>query len=76
MYTNGLNTWIGLYSPNLDGNFKWIDGSPLNFTLWAAGEPQTFTYGALLNTQGSARGNWTTLASDNDVGCFCAKNSY
>uniref|UniRef100_A0A914E7F5 C-type lectin domain-containing protein n=1 Tax=Acrobeloides nanus TaxID=290746 RepID=A0A914E7F5_9BILA len=72
----GLNTWIGLYSPNLDGNFKWIDGSPLNFTSWAAGEPQTFTYSAVLNTQGSARGKWTTLASDYMVGCFCAKNSY
>uniref|UniRef100_A0A914E7P1 C-type lectin domain-containing protein n=1 Tax=Acrobeloides nanus TaxID=290746 RepID=A0A914E7P1_9BILA len=72
----GLNTWIGLYSPNLDGNFKWIDGSPLNFTSWAAGEPQTLTYSALLNTQGSARGKWTTLASDYLVGCLCAKNSY
>ena len=31
--------WIGINDRALEGNFKWSDGSFVNFTDWAAGEP-------------------------------------
>uniref|UniRef100_A0A914CUB2 C-type lectin domain-containing protein n=1 Tax=Acrobeloides nanus TaxID=290746 RepID=A0A914CUB2_9BILA len=71
-----LGSWIGLYSPNNDGEFQWIDGTPLNFTAWSAGEPKTGANGAMLMTQGADRGKWSSTLPKYAGGCFCAKNSY
>jgi hypothetical protein len=31
--------WIGLADADDDGQFSWINGEPLDFTLWVIGEP-------------------------------------
>lgn len=33
--------WIGLYSPNKDGQYVWLDGAPIYFVNWAMGEPDS-----------------------------------
>ena len=30
--------WIGLSDLEREGTFRWVDGSPLNYTSWAPGE--------------------------------------
>ncbi|KAJ8038592.1 Alpha-N-acetylgalactosamine-specific lectin [Holothuria leucospilota] len=32
--------WIGLNDEREEGNFVWSDGSDVNFTLWAPGQPE------------------------------------
>uniref|UniRef100_A0A914CPU0 C-type lectin domain-containing protein n=1 Tax=Acrobeloides nanus TaxID=290746 RepID=A0A914CPU0_9BILA len=31
--------WVGLFDPYQNGSWQWLDGSPVNFTYWDAGEP-------------------------------------
>ena len=31
--------WIGLSDTEVEGNFKWLDGTPLNYANWAPNEP-------------------------------------
>lgn len=37
--TFGGGIWIGLTDEVQEGSFQWLDGSPLNYTNWNAGEP-------------------------------------
>ena len=34
--------WIGLSDRDKEGNFAWVDGSPMSFTYWNAGEPNNW----------------------------------
>ncbi|KAJ8041338.1 Alpha-N-acetylgalactosamine-specific lectin [Holothuria leucospilota] len=51
--------WFGAKDDNLDGNFHWLDGSAMNFTSFALGEP-TFNRHCLQQ--------WATKGWD-DVSC-------
>jgi hypothetical protein len=42
--------WIGLHSPNQDGTYVWIDGSPTGFVNWAIGEPSSTVKGNLVQS--------------------------
>lgn len=35
----GVTAYIGLHDSNVEGFFEWIDGTPLSFTNWSAGQP-------------------------------------
>ena len=36
---NGRSLWIGLHRTEPGGKFAWVDGSPLDYAHWFAGEP-------------------------------------
>eukprot|EP00978_Attheya_sp_CCMP212_P041609 scaffold240595_cov63-Attheya_sp.AAC.9 len=39
VHITGTPAWIGLVDYAVEGDFVWIDGSDLNFTIWRSGEP-------------------------------------
>ena len=39
---NNQNSWIGLYrNPKDKSRFLWVDGSPVSYTYWYRGEPNS-----------------------------------
>jgi len=38
-YSGYGTVWIGLTDQEVEGTFKWVDGTPLKFTNWSSGEP-------------------------------------
>ncbi|XP_006816147.1 FRAS1-related extracellular matrix protein 1 [Saccoglossus kowalevskii] len=40
VFAGGRSVWIGLNDKYVEGNWEWIDGSPLTFTSWKRGNPK------------------------------------
>ncbi|CAP26381.2 Protein CBG05976 [Caenorhabditis briggsae] len=38
------NVWIGFFFEKQSGTWKWLDGSPTDYTNWATGEPNFMEY--------------------------------
>ncbi|KAH0507715.1 Low affinity immunoglobulin epsilon Fc receptor [Microtus ochrogaster] len=38
-HTNKKDSWIGLRDLNVEGEFIWMDGSPVGYSNWSPGEP-------------------------------------
>ncbi|MBP0019490.1 MAG: C-type lectin domain-containing protein [Cyanobacteria bacterium SBLK] len=52
--------WIGLTDLGSEGRFRWVNGTPLNFTFWFPGEPNGgFLQNAAIVT--GFRGNWVDI---------------
>jgi len=41
-----VRMWIGLTNEAVEGQFEWMDGSPVGFTNWGFGQPETAEEGA------------------------------
>ncbi|MEL6215350.1 MAG: lectin-like protein, partial [Pseudomonadota bacterium] len=42
--TFGGSRWIGFTDESSEGTYQWSDGSPVTYTRWAVGEPNTPSY--------------------------------
>lgn len=64
-YVNGalaqMSVWIGLTDEAVEGTFVWVNGEPVVFTNWSAGEPNNF--GNEDYTEMVSNGQWNDLAS-------------
>ena len=58
----GEQVWLGLYRATTNTDWSWLDGSPMNFTMWHEGQP---------NTNGDACGsiNWDKTGFWSDEHC-------
>ncbi|XP_037545997.1 C-type lectin domain family 4 member M [Nematolebias whitei] len=41
LYSSDKEVWIGLTDGGVEGQWKWVDGNPLNLTFWAKGQPNS-----------------------------------
>lgn len=68
---NGL--WIGATDREVEGQWKWLDGIPLGFSNWAAGEPDNLNdsdYAAIAGELAGTIGQW------NDFRAIVTRDGY
>lgn len=66
---SGSSAWIGLNDRRIEGNFEWVEGSPVNYSNWNPGEPNNLGDEDCteLYVGGGAGGKW------NDAPCSYSK---
>jgi len=57
--------YIGLYRDSSNGAFKWLDGSNLDYTAWAYGEPQSYETKVVMT--GAQGDQWVDLGTGSEV---------
>lgn len=65
--------WIGLSDAAQEGAFAWVNGEPLGYTNWYAGEPNDSDgedYTELVAACEERRGFWNDVSNDHDGGRF------
>ena len=50
--------WIGLHDSYSENFFQWSDGSPLDFSLWASGQPNGGSGENCVRVEWSEGGTW------------------
>ncbi|KAI7793287.1 putative CD209 antigen-like protein B [Triplophysa rosa] len=63
--------WIGLSDSEVEGTWKWVDGSKLNIRFWGSGEPKSYRGEdcALYNST-----EWTTYPCNTKFYWICENN--
>ncbi|XP_065392223.1 low affinity immunoglobulin epsilon Fc receptor isoform X3 [Macaca fascicularis] len=62
-------SWIGLRNLNLKGEFIWVDGSPVDYSNWAPGEPASQSHGKdCVMMRGSS--HWNNAFCDRKLGSW------
>ncbi|XP_078392737.1 hepatic lectin-like [Cetorhinus maximus] len=65
--------WIGLTDRESEGNWKWVDGSPVSFTRWGQGEPNNWNGNencAIIKTRG-----WNDYSCSDQFRFICEKRA-
>ncbi|KAK9976638.1 hypothetical protein ABG768_021843 [Culter alburnus] len=71
--SGNAGVWIGLTDSDVEGRWKWVDGSTLNSGIWANGEPNGYKREncALLYSSG-----WYDYSCNDAFKCICEKNIF
>ena len=62
--------WIGLHAFSGRNDYSWVDFMPMNYTNWAAGEPNSESRDCVA-ADTSAHGEWTLLDCATDLAVMC-----
>ncbi|XP_034257720.1 macrophage mannose receptor 1-like [Pantherophis guttatus] len=66
------NYWIGLYNPDFDSGWQWINDQPLKYLNWAPGSPSSET-GKTCGLFQSRNGKWENDLCDLKHGYICKR---
>lgn len=69
------NWWIGLDDLAEEGTFVWTDGTPLDYTRWASGEPNDSNGEDCVHLTAWAGGAWNDLACDRKNPYICKETA-
>ncbi|XP_077993987.1 macrophage mannose receptor 1-like [Glandiceps talaboti] len=76
----GIRTYIGLHDTASEGDFEWIDNSPVDFTNWYPGEPNNAGDNGehCVNAESEHHrvGTWNDVDCANMYGYICKKYKY
>uniref|UniRef100_A0A2K6NU85 Fc epsilon receptor II n=1 Tax=Rhinopithecus roxellana TaxID=61622 RepID=A0A2K6NU85_RHIRO len=68
-HASHTGSWIGLRNLNLKGEFIWVDGSPMDYSNWAPGEPTSQSQGKdCVMMRGSS--HWNNAFCDRKLGAW------
>ncbi|KAL3995921.1 U1 small nuclear ribonucleoprotein C [Sarotherodon galilaeus] len=42
LYSSDKEVWIGLTDEGVEGQWKWVDGTPVTLTFWGKGQPNSY----------------------------------
>ncbi|XP_078391963.1 CD209 antigen-like protein C [Cetorhinus maximus] len=65
--------WIGLTDRESEGNWKWVDGSPVSFTRWGQGEPNNMHHNE--NCAITRGADWNDYSCADQFPFICAKRA-
>ncbi|XP_043835690.1 low affinity immunoglobulin epsilon Fc receptor isoform X1 [Dromiciops gliroides] len=68
--SNKKGSWIGLRDLDIEGEFIWMDGSPLGYSNWSPGEPNNQGQGEDCVAMRGINGRW------NDANCRGQQDSW
>ncbi|XP_069770759.1 macrophage mannose receptor 1 [Narcine bancroftii] len=67
----GDNLWIGLNANETGGQYRWIDGWRMHYSIWDAGEPKSNNECVFIDLNGQ----WKTSSCDNESYAMCKISS-
>uniref|UniRef100_A0A3Q4I410 C-type lectin domain-containing protein n=1 Tax=Neolamprologus brichardi TaxID=32507 RepID=A0A3Q4I410_NEOBR len=67
--------WIGLNDKEQEGTWKWVDGTPLNLTYWARGQPDNGGEEDYVHVFRGRKNSWNDLWCSSSHHWICEKVS-
>ncbi|CAI5697348.1 unnamed protein product [Oreochromis niloticus] len=65
--------WIGLNDKEQEGTWKWVDGTPLNLTYWARGQPDNGGEQDCAHVRSDKQKSWNDLRCSYSYQWICEK---
>ncbi|CAI5655383.1 unnamed protein product [Oreochromis niloticus] len=74
-FLSTINTevWIGLNDKEQEGTWKWVDGTPLNMTYWASGQPDNGGEEDCAHVRSDEKKFWNDLSCSSSCQWICEK---
>ncbi|KAI5628007.1 CD209 antigen-like protein D [Silurus asotus] len=76
-YLGRNQAWLGLSDRDTEGEWKWVDGTPLTTAFWREGEPNNLNNEDCAVIVGTANWkSWNDTPCSRNISWICEKNSF
>merc|ERR1719310_334719 len=66
-----IRFWFGFHDLSLEGDFEWTDGTCVDYTNWAPGEPNDWGSGEDCSMFWTGSGQWNDLDCNSKLPYIC-----